>query len=385
MTIILDGTTGITTPGLINTGSETVVNLTTSGNTTLGDATTDTLNVGAGGLVKDASGNVGIGTASPAQKLHVASAGTVAIQVQNTASSGGSYFKSTNTATTCNFGVDAIGGYIETLGAYATVFYTNSAQRMIIDSSGNVGIGTSTPNLLGASKNLLVEATSGNDAIIAAREPSTDTHISLYQQAGASYIIAGKSSGTPTQPLITYVGGAERTRIDSGGRFLINNTSGIWNTSERLAVLGTNGDAIASFKAGSTGIGQLIFVNNTGGLAGYINFSGTSTSYLTSSDYRLKENIAPMTGALAKVSALKPCTYTWKESGEASQGFIAHELQEVCPDAVVGEKDFVDAEGNPKYQGIDTSFLVATLTAAIQEQQAIINDLTTRLTALENK
>jgi hypothetical protein len=72
MSVVIDGTTGITTPGLTNTGTETIVNLTTTGNTILGDASTDTLNVGNGGLVKDASGNVGIGTASPSGKLHVA-------------------------------------------------------------------------------------------------------------------------------------------------------------------------------------------------------------------------------------------------------------------------------------------------------------------------
>jgi hypothetical protein len=99
----------------------------------------------------------------------------------------------------------------------------------------------------------------------------------------------------------------------------------------------------------------------------------------------LKENATPMTGALAKVSALKPCTYTWKADGSAGQGFIAHELQAVVPDCVVGEKDAVDAEGNPKYQGIDTSFLVATLTAAIQELKAIIDTQATRIAALENK
>ena len=71
MSVIIDGTTGITTPGLTNTGTETILNLTTTGNTILGDATTDTLNVGAGGLIKDASGNVGIGTASPSYKLDV--------------------------------------------------------------------------------------------------------------------------------------------------------------------------------------------------------------------------------------------------------------------------------------------------------------------------
>jgi len=103
---------------------------------------------------------------------------------------------------------------------------------------------------------------------------------------------------------------------------------------------------------------------------GAISTDGTTTSYLTSSDYRLKHDIQPMTGALAKVAALKPCTYKWKADGSDGEGFIAHELQEVVPQCVTGEKDAVDAEGKPKYQGIDTSFLVATLTAAIQELKA---------------
>jgi hypothetical protein len=77
-----------------------------------------------------------------------------------------------------------------------------------------------------------------------------------------------------------------------------------------------------------------------------------------------------MTGALATVAQLKPCTYTWKESGATGQGFIAHELQEVVPDAVIGEKDAVKEDGSIQPQAIDTSFLVATLTAAIQELKA---------------
>ena len=88
-----------------------------------------------------------------------------------------------------------------------------------------------------------------------------------------------------------------------------------------------------------------------------------------------------MTGALAKVALLKPCTYKWNADGSNGQGFIAHELAEVVPECVSGEKDAVNAKGNPEYQGIDTSFLVATLTAAIQEQQAIIESLKARLDA----
>jgi len=86
---------------------------------------------------------------------------------------------------------------------------------------------------------------------------------------------------------------------------------------------------------------------------------------------------------LAVVNQLKPCTYNWKVDGSSGQGFIAHELQAVVPDCVSGEKDEVSADGSPKHQGIDTSFLVATLTAAIQEQQALITSLTARITALE--
>jgi hypothetical protein len=77
-----------------------------------------------------------------------------------------------------------------------------------------------------------------------------------------------------------------------------------------------------------------------------------------------------MTGALAKLALLKPVTYKWNADGSDGEGFIAHELAEVVPNAVTGDKDAIDEDGNPKYQGIDVSFLVATLTAAIQELKA---------------
>jgi hypothetical protein len=125
---------------------------------------------------------------------------------------------------------------------------------------------------------------------------------------------------------------------------------------------------------GSTGYAAGFYTSNSVfNNAGYIYLSGTSTTYSTSSDYRLKENIAPMTGALATIAKLKPVTYTWKADGSDGQGFIAHELQAVMPECVVGEKDAVNEDGSIKSQGIDTSFLVATLTAAIQELKAEID------------
>jgi hypothetical protein len=169
--------------------------------------------------------------------------------------------------------------------------------------------------------------------------------------------------------------GGERVSIEGGALGVKTTTTecmGLW-----------------SFRATGT---YIAFYSTTSGTnTGNITTNGTNTTYSTSSDYRLKNTIAPMTGALAKVSALKPVTYKWNSDGSTGEGFLAHELQVVVPDCVIGEKDevetYIDKDGNeqtrPKYQGIDTSFLVATLTAAIQEQQALITALTARITALE--
>jgi len=129
-----------------------------------------------------------------------------------------------------------------------------------------------------------------------------------------------------------------------------------------------------------------------GSTVGNITINSTNVAFVTTSDYRLKENVQPMTGALARVALLKPCTYTWKSNGEASEGFIAHELQEIVPLAVSGVKDALDEEGKIKPQGVDTSFLVATLTAAIQELSIKLDETNTansamaaRIAALEAK
>jgi hypothetical protein len=138
---------------------------------------------------------------------------------------------------------------------------------------------------------------------------------------------------------------------------------------------------------GGAGYNFAIWYNssNSAVIGSIANSGGTATAYNTSSDYRLKENIAPMTGALATIAQLNPVTYTWKVDGSAGQGFIAHELQEVVPDCVTGEKDAVNEDGSIKPQGVDTSFLVATLTAAIQELKAELDTVKAELATLKGQ
>jgi hypothetical protein len=169
-------------------------------------------------------------------------------------------------------------------------------------------------------------------------------------------------------------GDIERMRIDSSGNVLIGATSfsgGVPNDS--AIVIRQDGFMVTRVSGNGNYAAEFQNVSGTG--VGNITVNSGSTQYITSSDYRLKENVVPMTGALDKVAQLKPVTYTWKQDGSDGQGFIAHELQEVVPDCVVGKKDAVNEDGSIKVQAIDTSFLVATLVAAIQEQQAIIEQL----------
>jgi hypothetical protein len=105
-----------------------------------------------------------------------------------------------------------------------------------------------------------------------------------------------------------------------------------------------------------------------GSQVGTISVTASSTAYNTSSDYRLKENVVDLSGAIDRVKLLKPSRFNFIADPDATvDGFVAHEVSDVVPEAIVGEKDAVDAEGNPEYQGIDQSKIVPLLTAALQE------------------
>jgi hypothetical protein len=316
------------------------------GRITVGDA--DGLAIYNGGtasrtalMTVGATGNVGIGTTSPT------SLGGTTLQVQN--STVGAILWSDGTRTGELLASAAANVTVGSRSNHSLQFVTNDTARMSIDTSGNIG---------------------ASNAIMTIGDNSRTA-----------------SSSTTTGAIVCGGGLGVWSNINAGGGATFGDAVQIFNnpTSSAQGILFRNtfnvGASIFSMGAATTN-GIIAFVGGNGTQGG-INGNGAGISYTSASDYRLKENVAPMTGALAKVAQLKPCTYIWKCDGSDGQGFIAHELQEVFPDAVHGEKDAVDEDGNIQPQGVDTSFLVATLTAAIQEQQAMIEELKIKVAALE--
>jgi hypothetical protein len=275
----------------------------------------------------------------------------------------------------------------------ANLFYTDA-------TNDRIGVGTATPGYrLDVTRN-----GGGGDNAQIARITDSNTSNSLgplHLTVGATNHFAGNAgmvlAGTNGIGLAVGDGSdlaaQRKLTIDSSGNVLIGATS---NPNNAKVVVDFAGGSSSSrgliMNSGSTASTAMIAFQNPNGYAqGEILTSGTTTSYNIVSDYRLKENVTPMTGALEKVVALKPCTYTWKVDGSSGQGFIAHELQAVIPDCVTGKKDAVetvddfDIEGKKigtkevnRYQGMDTSFLVATLVSAIQELKAEIDLLKAR-------
>ena len=179
----------------------------------------------------------------------------------------------------------------------------------------------------------------------------------------------------------------ERMRITASASVLIGLTTPYSDGSIGQAALQTksqSGSRVGMACIGdTTGTQSVVAYVNPNGTVGSVATSGSLTVYNTTSDYRLKENVTPILNALKSVAKLKPVDYTWKVDNIKGQGFIAHELQEVCPQAVTGTKDAVDKEGKPIHQGIDTSFLAGLLTAAIQELNAKVDAQAAEIAALK--
>jgi hypothetical protein len=285
---------------------------------------------------------------------------------------------------------------------------TVDTNTLVVDSANNnVGIRTSSPSFEGGTgTGLEINNSSGNGAHVkltdAASGSGGTNGFDLYAFNTSGYI-ENYEAGS----IVFRNGGAERMRIKSTGDIQIGTAIAGANLLSIFGVSGSKNGICIMNSADSSPVYSIFFNNAAGFLVGSITNNGSSTAYNTSSDYRLKEDLQLMSGASDRVLALKPINFAWISSGERVDGFLAHELAEVVPEAVVGTKDamrdeeyevtaaVLDADGMvvteavmgtrsvPDMQGIDQSKLVPLLTAALQEALNKIASMETRLAALE--
>ena len=352
-------------------------------------------------MTLDSSGNLGLGvTPSAWRSTYKASQVGNATAVVGRTDNNNNYFSSNWYVNASNQDIYQNTGFatLYSQGAGTHAWYTAPSgtagnaitftQAMTLDASGNLVVG-GTSALVSASGRGNITVNGSSASILSFGIGGANSGY-IFSSSGAFELNA---IGERTMNFT--VNGSERARIDSSGNLLVGGSSaakgridiqaksGSASTCLSIRGWGSGVGSAGDFTADNTLNSDVFYFNTSATNVGKIAITSTATSYVTSSDYRLKENIAPMTGALAKVAALKPVTYKWKLDGSNGEGFIAHELAEVCPQAVTGDKDSVDEEGKPQYQGIDVSFLVGTLTSAIQEQQALILTLQADVAALK--
>jgi len=266
---------------------------------------------------------------------------------------------------------------------------TFDTDTLKVDSTNNfVGIRTATPS------SLLHLATSGGSTILTMQRTNTNTTGSIgdiifnasdnHTVAGIRALGDGDNEGahllfgtTSTASGNGFSTINEQMRITSEGDLNLGNAS----TSSNGVILYSSGEQY-HYQNGTGASNTVRFyrnVDSSGTLVGSITTSGSSTSYNTSSDYRLKENVTPIIDGISRVMQLKPSQFNFINIPKNKvDGFLAHEVQNVVPEAVTGIKDEVDAENKPVYQSIDQSKIVPLLVASVQ-------DLAKKVEILENK
>jgi hypothetical protein len=264
---------------------------------------------------------------------------------------------------------------------------TVDTNTLYVDSANNrVGFGTSSPN----NKLSMVDA-SGSCVL----DMSGSNGVGSYGYATISTVLGSSGNGYGELTIGTSSASivSERIRVPSSGGLLVGKTSG-GSISVNGAELGLSYSMFAASNSGTTptmfvgangASGYLINFYYGSGIVGGISTNGTTTTYSTASDYRLKEDVQTMVGASDRVLALNPVNFAWKSDGTRVDGFLAHEAQAVVPEAVTGDKDAVDAEGNPEYQIIDQSKFLPLLTAALQEALGRIKTLEAEVAALKGQ
>jgi hypothetical protein len=269
------------------------------------------------------------------------------------------------------------------------------------DANGNVGIGTTSPDNVPSYKGLTLSGTSGGFVFAKSTTGSITAEMSADDGTASS-----KFGSRTNHPVLLISNGTERARIDTSGNLLVGLTG---PSSSRLTVSASNatdytnaqaqfiansGDVILSLHAAGASAVCIDHIRGSGNVR-IVNLTRTAfapiaaSAFNVNSDYRIKENVEPMTGASARLAQIPVYRFNFVEGsmsyrdGETVDGFLAHEVQSVVPEAVTGEKDAVNEDDQPILQSIDQSKLVPLLTAALQEALTEIASMKARITALE--
>ena len=337
------------------------------------------------------NGSVSIGkTSNEGKGLEVYQASDAALRIQNS---------TTGTGSTDGVLLEASGSdfLVFNYESGNLRFGTAGTERMRVTSGGDVGIGVTSPTEkleinLGTDK--IVQFTGGIGQI------GNVAGVFAVNDAKSEIADFGIMGNTLKFASGTAASGAERMRIMSSGKILVNTTSqltygGHFNidcssvSANALNVIGSTTNYVMVSNSSKSSGNHIFFANAHGGdnNTGTIQDNGSNVSYNTSSDYRIKENIVSISDGITRVKQLNPVRHTFKNNSAIGtvDGWLAHELDEVCPYAVIGEKDAVNEDGTDSLQGVDYGRISPLLTAALKEAIAKIETLETKVAALEAK
>ena len=365
------GAVNLETPGAdqlnvdnLRLDGNTISSTDTNGNITLDpNGTGDTIMTGSAGQVTiDENGHI-----TSKQSLDAATAGGRLVGASNRGTVGQIDIAQTTSS--------ADGGHMRFMTCASGS--TNPTERMRIDSSGNVGIGTTSADhtlTVSASSAPVFEMEQTSGGPFKANLVLNGNDLEVRGSSGTIEFYNGNADGASS---------TERMRISSGGQLAINN-DGTFRSNEKLTVKNSTDTSAMWCTSASGSINMLSMYRGSGQtFVGSVETTGSATQYASASDHRLKENVVDLTGAIDRLKTLSPRRFNFiAEPGTTLDGFIAHEVTAV-PEAVTGTHNAVDDDGNPKYQGLDASKIVPLLTGALQEAIAKIETLETEMTALK--
>ena len=277
-----------------------------------------------------------------------------------------------------------------------------NANMFVVDASDDIVLIGGVTNAAGG--NAFKVGGAGNDGEISLHADGTQSYITCYDRVGGVY----HPLRIDAYGINLYRSGTQIAYFnEQGNKGFINGEGGTGYNLYANAAATTAFAMRLDSASGSTGAANIVQIVNGYGQVGGITTNGAATQFNTSSDYRLKENVADITDGITRVKQLSPKKFNWinDETNTLVDGFLAHEAQTVVPEAITGTKDEVhvwledeelpegvsvgdnklDDDGNtiPKMQGIDQAKLVPLLTAALQEAIAKIEILETKVAALE--